>query len=148
MKKQLQLFSLFSIVTLFTGVIFKVMHWPGAAVLIMLGALIGILFLVFLMGSGGISIGTEKYSILLGSIAMIFVLAGFVFKIKHWPGANVMVIVAHVGLLISSITIFYDGYKEADNSKKNLKLFYSFTVFTLMIILLYLGFVTDAFKIG
>jgi len=148
MKKQLQLFSLISIVVLFTGVIFKVMHWPGAAVIITLGAFTGILFLVFLLSSGSISIGTEKNSILLGSIAMIIVLAAFVFKIMHWPGANVMIILAHIGLLISSIVIFYDGYKETDNSKKNMKLFYSFTIFILMIILLYLAFVTDATKIS
>jgi len=150
MKKQLQILSLVSVSLLFIGTIFKMMYWPGVAVIILSGAVIGLLFLLFFINSGidNINMGIEKNSIVIGSITIMLVLIGFIFKINHWPGAGILVILAHIALFISSIVLFYDAYKETDNSKKSIKLFYSFTIFILIIILLYLAFVTDAFKIA
>jgi hypothetical protein len=101
MKKLLYLIGLFSTIFTFFGSIFKIMHWPGASVMIIMGAfsfafifiplLIFIKFkeVSFLFDNFIYSIG-----IALGTILMI----GFIFKLMHWPWATI--------LMLSSIVIF------------------------------------------
>ncbi|MDB9990289.1 hypothetical protein OAD79_02460 [Flavobacteriales bacterium] len=101
MKKILYLIGLLSTAFTFLGSIFKIMHWPGASVMIIIGAfsfafifvplLIFIKFkeVIFLFDKFIYSIG-----IVLGTILMV----GFVFKLMHWPWATV--------LMLSSIVIF------------------------------------------
>jgi hypothetical protein len=101
MKKLLYLIGLFSTIFTFFGSIFKIMHWPGASVMIIMGAfsfafifiplLIFIKFkeVSFLFDNLIYSIG-----IALGTILMI----GFIFKLMHWPWATI--------LMLSSIVIF------------------------------------------
>lgn len=101
MKKLLYLIGLISTIFTFFGSIFKIMHWPGASVMIIMGAfsfafifiplLIFIKFkeVSFLFDNFIYSIG-----IALGTILMI----GFIFKLMHWPWATI--------LMLSSIVIF------------------------------------------
>ena len=101
MKKTLYLIGLLSTIFTFLGSFFKIMHWPGAAVMIIMGAfsfafifiplLIFIKFkeVSFLFDNLIYSIG-----IALGTILMI----GFIFKLMHWPWATI--------LMLSSIVIF------------------------------------------
>jgi hypothetical protein len=101
MKKLLYLIGLFSTIFTFFGSIFKIMHWPGASVMIIMGAFsfafifIPILIFIkfkevsFLFDNFIYSIG-----IALGTILMI----GFIFKLMHWPWATI--------LMLSSIVIF------------------------------------------
>lgn len=101
MKKLLYLIGLFSTIFTFFGSIFKIMHWPGASVMIIMGAfsfafifiplLIFIKFkeVSFLFDNFIYSIG-----IALGTILMV----GFIFKLMHWPWATI--------LMLSSIVIF------------------------------------------
>ncbi len=145
----MQILSVVSIILFFTGIIFKTMHWPGAGVLMLTGVSIGVLFLIFLLVSGltGLNNGKEKASIVIGAIAMIFVLIGFAFKIMHWPGAGVMIIIAHIGLFISSVVMFIDALSEKESSKQSIKMIFSFTIFILMCILLFFAFYTNAIVI-
>ena len=101
MKKILYLIGLLSTAFTFLGSIFKIMHWPGASVMIIIGAfsfafifiplLIFIKFkeVIFLFDKFIYSIG-----VVLGTILMI----GLIFKLMHWPWATV--------LMLSSIVIF------------------------------------------
>ena len=101
MKKILYLIGLLSTAFTFLGSIFKIMHWPGASIMIIIGAfsfafifiplLIFIKFkeVIFLFDKFIYSIG-----VVLGTILMI----GLIFKLMHWPWATV--------LMLSSIVIF------------------------------------------
>ena len=63
-----------------------------------LGALFGVVFILFYLFSnlGDLSEGKEKTNGILGGITMIFVLIGFLFKIQHWPAANVLIYIGGV----------------------------------------------------
>ncbi len=141
MKKLNILLGILAGIVFFFGNYFKIQHWPGASILMMCGALLGIVFLLMYLfgGNANLSAGMEKNNSVIGSITMIIVLVGFVFKIMHWPGANVMAYLGHAGLLIFGITLFIDAFKEGNANKQSIKIFAAFTVFILMSILVLLG---------
>ena len=128
-------------VVFFFGNYFKVQHWPGAGILMTLGALIGVAFILFyLFGNlGDLSEGKEKTNGIIGGITMIVVLIGFLFKIQHWPAANVLIYIGHAALLIYGISLLVDAFGEVDENKKVIKVFSAFTIFMLMSILVLLG---------
>ena len=101
MKKTLYLIGLLSTIFTFLGSIFKIMHWPGASVMIIIGAFsfafIFIPFLIFLKFKEVISL-FDKYIYSIGVILGTILMVGFIFKLMHWPLATV--------LMLSSIVIF------------------------------------------
>lgn len=145
MKKQLHLIGIIGAVILFIGVIFKSNHFPGAAILLLLGALTGAIYMaLFLTKINILQSGMEKSSVLTGAISMIIVLIGFTFKIQHWPGASAFLLLGHIMLVITGIMLLIDAYKEPNEQKQSIKAFSSFTIFILMTILLFLAFATGA----
>lgn len=105
------------------------------------GALLGIVFILMYLfgGNASLTAGMEKNSSVIGSITMIIVLVGYIFKTMHWPGGNVMAYVGHAGLLIFGIMLFIDAFKEENANKQSIKTFAAFTVFVLMSLLVLLG---------
>ena len=101
MKKILYLIGLLSTAFTFLGSIFKIMHWPGASVMIIIGAFsfafIFIPLLIFIKFKEVIFLFVKfiySIGVVLGTILMI----GLIFKLMHWPWATV--------LMLSSIVIF------------------------------------------
>tara|TARA_B100000768_G_scaffold68126_1_gene65508 strand:- start:6253 stop:6690 length:438 start_codon:yes stop_codon:yes gene_type:complete len=101
MKKTLYLIGLLSTIFTFLGSIFKIMHWPGASVMIIIGAFsfafIFIPFLIFLKFKEVIFL-FDKFIYSIGVVLGTILIVGFVFKLMHWPLATV--------LMLSSIVIF------------------------------------------
>lgn len=101
MKKTLYLIGLLSTIFTFLGSIFKIMHWPGASVMIIIGAFsfafIFIPFLIFLKFKEVIFL-FDKFIYSIGVVLGTILMVGFVFKLMHWPLATV--------LMLSSIVIF------------------------------------------
>ena len=101
MKKTLYLIGLLSTIFTFLGSIFKIMHWQGASVMIIIGAFsfafIFIPFLIFLKFKEVIFL-FDKFIYSIGVVLGTILMVGFVFKLMHWPLATV--------LMLSSIVIF------------------------------------------
>jgi len=95
MKKFILIFGVIIINVFVYGALFKVQHWPGGNILIILG--LGFFCLVFLPlafiqsynGNG------KKYKQLYiaGFICSFITFIGAMFKIQHWPGASWFLIV-------------------------------------------------------
>ena len=93
MKKVMILSGAFSAFTFIIGSLFKIMHWPGAAVML----LTGIVFFCFLFLPilSILKVKEQKQSkdkLLIG-IATIFGIAiclATLFKVMHWPFANIL----------------------------------------------------------
>jgi predicted ferric reductase len=49
---------------------------------------------------------------LLNPLTLVFLIAGLMFKIQHWPGANILVILSAVGMLVSLGMAFQEGRGE------------------------------------
>lgn len=118
MKKAMIMSGGFSTVVLTAGIILKFLHLPGAGISLVVG--ITTLSLIFLPLMFTLKIkekqGTrDKMLIGLGTlIGMLFCMATM-FKLMHWPGANLMGIssIALLGLLFIPV-YFVTGIRKAD----------------------------------
>lgn len=108
MKKTVSILGLIGAILIAVGAIFKTMHWPGAGIIITLGALALAIYSFFYMyerlqeSSGGI----EKAYIAFFGIFGILMSLSFLFKIQHWSGAGILIygfFTAYVILVILSI---------------------------------------------
>jgi len=114
-KKHLLMYlsGLFSSVIFLFGILFKVQHWPGASILITSGLLLlGLLFLPSLVFSKISDDKKEgnKTAYILGLFAGVFYIAGFLFKIMHWPGVSILIILG----LILFVAIFLPAFSFAN----------------------------------
>ncbi|MBA4321206.1 MAG: hypothetical protein C0408_00165 [Odoribacter sp.] len=79
--------------TFIMGILFKTQHWPAAGILISLSILFAILFFLPSLLFSKL-VDTENVSkrpvYILGFIGMAFYLAGFWFKMLHWPLATIL----------------------------------------------------------
>ncbi len=86
--------AFFAAMFFIAGILFKVQHWPGAGVLLSLAGVAGILFLVpSLLYSSLVNperrAGKAVYVV--GATALMMCLAGFFFKVMHWPLAGLLI---------------------------------------------------------
>lgn len=82
-----------SAIGIIAGAIFKIMHWPGASAIIVLTiTIISFVFLplLFLLKFKEAKEVHHKTTFALAAIIGILFCLSTMFKIQHWPGANVM----------------------------------------------------------
>jgi hypothetical protein len=126
MKKLMKISGVAGTIMLGFAAIFKILHWPFAGMLITLGAIV--LSFLFLPSSLVVlwkETKSQKKLILfisafLAGVAFIF---GMLFKIQHWPGANIIILAGLVTgafLFIPSLLI----QLFADNEKKHKRAVY------------------------
>lgn len=111
MKRLIFLSGFISAFLISTGIMFKILHWPGANVLMVTG------FAVMLLTAITTTIHLMKYirnkpgAFWLRSgagVAAIFLIsAGFIFKTFHMPGANVMYTLGTVILNLVFLPMFF-----------------------------------------
>jgi hypothetical protein len=95
MKKTMNFAGMFASMALITGSLFKVLHWPGANMLLIASTLV----LVFVFSPFFFYMHykeqTEKKGrtvAILGLITAAALCTGTLFKILHWPGAGMMIV--------------------------------------------------------
>ncbi|MCD4770412.1 MAG: hypothetical protein K8R35_09620 [Bacteroidales bacterium] len=101
------------------GVLFKVQHWPGSGIILSAGLLTGILLFMPALISK-IEFNTDSkvptWIYRAGILAIALFGAGFLFKIMHWPGASILLVVSSCLISILIVPLyFYHRWKE-DNS--------------------------------
>lgn len=94
MKKTMKISGLIAPILLSFGSLFKIQHWPGASVLLVLGFLL--LSFVFLPSAiyvnyKEVSNRTKKWTHVIGFLGTFFISVGFLFKIQHWPYAGIAI---------------------------------------------------------
>lgn len=97
MKQKIYIFGLISTITTVLGAIFKVNHYPGAAHLLILGiAMLVLGFLPVALRNHFKKEGESKNSILyfVTWLTCFVVFTSMLFKILHWPGAGILLIVS------------------------------------------------------
>ena len=75
------------------GLLFKTLHWPGASIILLTSGVITIVMLALLLfhNKGPLTVELRFPALLIGSVMTI--ITGGLFKIMHWPGANVLLLV-------------------------------------------------------
>jgi len=118
MKKIMLTSGAFSTIVLSAGILFKFMHWPGAGVLIVAGiVLFSLLFLplLFTLKVREKQEIRDKFILTAGVISAILFSLSTLFKLQHWPGANIMGVSA-IGIMILLFlpVYFFTGIRNAE----------------------------------
>ena len=101
------------------GVLFKMMHWPGAEVMLVLG--VSLLSVVVLPLMGLIefkqsNVLRSQYTALIGYISGATLFLGTLFRIMHWPGSSVLIVSGFVVLTFIFIPLYtIKSYQNTDN---------------------------------
>lgn len=93
MKKIMIAGGLLSLLGYLSGSFFKIMHWPGANIMMTSGILLMsfvFLPLVFILKAKEINTGLEKLTIAIGTLLGMLFCLDVLFTINHWPGATAL----------------------------------------------------------
>lgn len=121
MKNFTYLFGLTSAILAIIGSIFKRLHWPGAGVLLTVGiTLIVLVFLPLYFYTGYKEQPERKNPVyaIVGYLTLAFLLTGALFKIMHWPGANVAILTSTGFLLIGFIPLYVVNIFQRSGKEK------------------------------
>jgi hypothetical protein len=91
------------------GVLFKVMHFPFGTELLFAGIFTSVLVFLptlFITKIIGRPRSPEKSTTVVGLAAVIILLTGFVFKIMHWPGAGVILILGNTSVFLVAVPYY------------------------------------------
>ena len=102
MKRTMMISGALSALTFVLGSFFKIMHWPGASVLLCLAVLVfsfGFLPILFLIKTKESVSSRDKVVLFLATMFGILVSLASLFKVMHWPGAN-MLWISSLGILV------------------------------------------------
>jgi hypothetical protein len=122
MKKTMKFSGAAGTILLSFAAIFKIQHWPGASIMMVLGAFL--LAFVFLPSTLGVlwKETHNKKSIFLfitGFFTSFFFITGVIFKIQHWPGAGMILMLAIVfGIFLFLPALLIAKLKEEELASK------------------------------
>ncbi len=109
MKKTMLNSGIFAAFSLSLGLILKFLHLPGASIAIILGigsAALLFLPLLFTLKAKEKQRSQEKITMLVGGLACSLISLSILFKIMHWPFANVMGGIALLMLLFVFVPVY------------------------------------------
>jgi hypothetical protein len=131
MKQKLYILGIINLLVILTGAIFKVSHITGAGILISSGIfLLLFIFLPFTLINNYKTEGNRKNVLLyiITWVTCIIVFGSMLFKIMHWPGAGIFLLLA----LPFPFVIFLPMYLFATSKIKNYNIYN--TVFILFLL--------------
>lgn len=102
-----------------SGTLFKILHYPGASILLVLG--LGIIALLFMPMALFVNLKNQKgfraKSIpISGFIGGIFLILFSLFKIMHWPGANALFMAGWTTMIFVFMPLrLMKAYRSAEN---------------------------------
>ena len=119
MKKTTYLLGFLSVFSFTTGFLLKIMHWPGANIILTLSIAVfalAVLPLFFInQYKKEISkVFSNKLKYIFGCLGFSMLLIGIFFKWNHWPGANILIVVSVMILNFGFFPLlFLKMYKKA-----------------------------------
>jgi hypothetical protein len=119
MKKVTGIIGIVASTLIITGVAFKIMHWQGASIVLVLGlASVGlfVLPLMALMEWQGKKDKLQKATSTIGYISAMLLTFATLFKLFHWPGGDRLNYIGFAALGLIFLPMFaYKRYKFAEN---------------------------------
>ncbi len=109
MKKLMILSGALSAIAFIIGSFFKIMHWPGAGILLLMAFVVLMtifLPLMFVLKTREVKANHDRLVLATGTLTGILYALSMLFKIMHWPGANML----FFGTLALGIFIFIPAY--------------------------------------
>jgi hypothetical protein len=119
MKKTMITSGVIAVTAFLAGSFFKIMHWPGAGPMLILG--IGTLSLIFLplmfaLRAREATSGRDKLVAGLGTLVGILLCLSTMFKIMHWPGASILWLsTSAVSIFLFVPIYFFSGIRKPES---------------------------------
>lgn len=120
MKKTTLTLGVISSVLFVIGVLFKFQHWPGAGIALTISLVIFALIyspLLMIDRNSFAKDSAQRLINMAGMIGMTIIGISVLFKLQHWPGAGIGVIVGNLSLIILVPILFYRASKEKEAIK-------------------------------
>lgn len=119
MKKAMMISGGVSTVIFLFGCFFKLMHWPGASVLLLLGiVLMSFVFLplaMLLMGREPEKTTQDRITLMTGTITGILYSMAVLFTVMHWPGSSTLwFATVGVSMLVFIPLYFFTGIRRPE----------------------------------
>jgi hypothetical protein len=103
----------------------KKMHWPGAGYLIAVTAIL-MAFGMYASGLASLFIIPKnrflKNTVFIAGIMLTFAFLALLFKLNHWPGANILIMLSQIPVLVLTLLFILllprSGYFEWNNFEK------------------------------
>jgi hypothetical protein len=144
MRKSVYILGFICLCMTMFAIIFKLSHWPGAGLLLTIG--LGATALVYLPLAWTIAMRHAKdkllkllYTSAFISFAIVFI--GMLFKVMHWPGAGLFLIVG-----IPLPFVFFLPVYVVYHIRRKLKTDLNF--FAILLFMIYIGIFTTILAIG
>lgn len=121
MKTTMKVTGIISLIMLGLATVFKIMHWPGSGIGFVLG--FTLLFMVFfpLAVFTNFVYANKKKNLFLHIAALIggmIFMIGVMYKIMHWPGSGVMIMIGYIFILLLFLpTLLMVQIKKAKSGK-------------------------------
>lgn len=122
MKKIMNISGFLSALFAVTGIVFKFLWWPGASMFLILGFSIFSLFflpIAFTIKQKQNKTKANQFQNLIGTVCGSVLSLGILFKIMHWPGANIMGLTSVLLLLFVFTPLFYLSGVKNEETKQN-----------------------------
>lgn len=110
MKRTLKISGITSIILIMLGVTFKSMHWPGAGIMVVLGlAFFSLIFipLNIILKFKDDKAKNNRLIMTVGLLTASAATIGVLFKIMHWPMANIIMFSSLLVFMIVFIPIYF-----------------------------------------
>jgi hypothetical protein len=133
MKNKIYLLGIILVILFALGAIFKIQHWPGAGVALVLSlSLFSFVFTPLAIINSYKAEKKHAFVYVAGAITIIFNFTGAMFKIMHWPGASILLTIA----IVIPFVLFLPAYLIYLNmsGEKQLK-----NLISVLFLLAYLG---------
>jgi hypothetical protein len=133
MKQKIYIVGLVNLLLIFSGAIFKVNHWPAAAIMLTLGLSSLVLITIPLALISHYKAGNNQQSLLLHLVTWLtcfVVFTAMLFKIMHWPYAGLALTIA----LPFPYIVFLPVFIAVTSRNRNFNIYN--TVFVLLLLAL------------
>jgi hypothetical protein len=156
MKKFVYIIGIVSANLLLYGALFKVMHWPGASILLSIAIFtFCFVFLPLSLRSNYLEqeVRRNKWLYLVTFIVFTVCLIGALFKIMHWPGAGVLLLIAIPlpFVLFLPVYLYHTRKPKSQSLMNNLGVMFGLTfmaVFSALLALNVTATVIDGFALN
>lgn len=129
MKKSVYITGISCAIFMLFGCIFKIMHWPGASIMIILSVF---LFCFWFLPAGlmnsynSLPLKKMKTLHIVSFVVFFFCMLGVLFKIMHWPGAGMFLL---PGIMLPFVVFFpVYLYHTRDEEKAGNKNFFGLII--------------------
>jgi hypothetical protein len=122
MKSIMKIFGIISPALLAVAALFKIQHWPGAGILMVLGFF---LLCIFFLPSAIYVLYKENKGkrfvlYLFGFVSFFPWMAGVLFKVQHWPSASILLTIGILATVVLFLpTLLYVKIKDASTKELN-----------------------------